>query len=105
MILNVYWSQKVTDEVLYGAIEKIYTKSRRRFLKFSGHFLLRDDEVVSDIVLWEPNHVTRRRGMPPESYIRNIERETDILASEKKVAMMNRGVWRTFTVRETIFPK
>ena len=105
MILNVHWSQKVTNEVLYGAIEKISTKIRRRFLKFAGHCLRRDDEVVSDLVLWEPTHGTRRRGRPPESYIRNLERETGIPASEMRVAMMNRAVCRTFTVRETTIPK
>ena len=97
----IHWSQKVTNEVLYGAIEKISTKIRRRFLKFAGHCLRRDDEVISDLVLWEPTHGTRRRGRPPESYIRNHERETGILASEMKVAMMNRDIWRTFTVQET----
>ena len=100
-----HWSQKVTNEVLYGAIEKVSTKIRCRFLKFAGHCLRRDDEVVSDLVLWEPTHGTRRRGRPPESYIRNLERETGIPACEMKVAMMNRDVWRTFTVRETIIPK
>ena len=99
MILNVHWSPKVTNEVLYGAIEKISTKIRRRLLKFAGHCLRRDDEVVSDLVLCEPNHGARRRGRPPESYIRNLECETGIPASEMKVAMMNRDVWRTFTVR------
>ena len=105
MILNVYWSQKVTNEVLYEAIEQISTKIIRRFLKFAGHCLCRDDEVVSDLVLWEPTHRTRRRGRPPESYIRNLERETGIPASDMKVAKMNRDVWRTFTVRETAIPK
>ena len=94
MILNVHWSQKVTNEVLYRAIEKISTKIRRRFLKFAGHCLRRDDEVVSDLVLWEPTHGTRRRGRPPESYIRNLENETGIPSSEMRVAMMNRAVWR-----------
>ena len=105
MILNVDWSQKVTNEVLYGAIEKISTKIRRRFLKFAGHCLCRDDEVVSDLVLWEPTHGTRRWGRPPESYIKYLERETGIMASEMRVAMMNRAVWRTFNVQETTIPK
>ena len=65
----------------------------------------RDDEVFSDLVLWEPTRVTRRRGRPPESYIMNLKRETGIPESEIKVAMMNRDGWRTFTVRETIIPK
>ena len=105
IILNVHWYQKVTNEVLYGAIEKISIKIRRRFLKFAGHRLRRDNEVVSDLVLWEPTHRTRRRGRPPESYIRNLERETGMPANEMKVAIMNRDVWRTFTVRETTIPK
>ena len=57
--LNVHWSQTVTNEVLYGAIETISTKIRRRFLKFAAHCLRRDDEVVSDLVLWEPTYGTR----------------------------------------------
>ena len=55
MILNVNWSQKVTNEVLYksrGYI-KISTKIIRRFLKFAGHCLRRNDEVFSDLVLCE----------------------------------------------------
>ena len=68
-----------------------------QYLKFAGHCLHRDDEDVSDLDLWEPTHGTRRRRRPPESYIRNLERETGIPASEMKVAMMNRDVWITFT--------
>ena len=101
-------SQKVTNEVLqylYGAIEKISKKFRRRFLKFAGHCLRRYYEIISDLVLWELTHVTRRLGRPPESLIRNLELETGLPASEMKVAMMNSDVWRTFTVRETTIPK
>ena len=92
MLIIVYLSQKVTNEVLYVDIEKVSTMIRRRFLKFAGHCLCRDDEVVSDLVLWEPTHGTRRRGRPPESYIRNLERETGIPANEMRVAMMKRNV-------------
>ena len=111
MIINIthttiiHWSQKVTNEVLYGTIEKMSTKNIRRFLKFAGHCLRRDVEVVSDQVLWEPTHVTKRWGRSPESYIRNLEHVTSIPASEMEVAMMNRDVWRTFTIRETTIPK
>ena len=105
MILNVHWSQKVTNEVLYGAIERISTKIRRRFLKFTGHCLRIDGDVFSDLVLLEPTHGIRRRGRPPESFIRNLECETGISASEMRVAIMNHDVWRTFTVREIIIPK
>ena len=99
MTLNEYWSQVTRD------IEKISTKIRRRFLMFAGHCLRRDDEVASDLVLWEPTHGTIRWERPPESYIMNLERETGIPASEMKVTMMNHGVWITFTFQETTIPK
>ena len=44
--------KSLTNEVLYGAIEKVSTKIRRRRSKFAGHCLHRDDEVVSDLVPW-----------------------------------------------------
>ena len=47
---------------------------------FAGHYLRRDDEVVSDLVIWEPTHGIRIYGKPPESYIRTLERDTDIQA-------------------------
>ena len=76
-----HWSQKVTNELLYGTIEKISRKIRRLFLKFSGHCLRRDDDVFSDLVIWEPTHGTIRRGRPSERYINNLERETSIYTS------------------------
>ena len=85
-------------------LEKISTKRRRRFLKFAGHCLHRDDEVVTDL-FWELTHGTRRRGRPLESYLRNLERETGIPASDMRVAMKNSAVWRTFAVRETTIQK
>ena len=102
-IVNVHWSKKVTNEVLYGAIEKISTKIIRRFLKFAGNYLRRDDEVVSDLVLWEPTHGTRRRGRPLESYIMNLERETVIPTSEMRVAIMNHICLR-FAISVLLFP-
>ena len=99
IILNIYWSHKVTNEVLYGDI--VSAKIRRRLLKFAGHFLHRDGDFVSDLVIWEPTYGARRLGIPPEIYIRNLERNTGIQASDMRLAMMNRDVWRTFTVRES----
>ena len=92
MILN--WPQKVTNgstvvtKVLYWAINKISTKISRRFLKFAGNCQRRDDEVVSDLVLWEPTHGTKKLGRPPESYIRNLEHETGIPASEMRALLV-----------------
>ena len=80
----------------------ISNKIRRRRLKFSGHCLRREDEVDSDLVLWQPNHGTRRRGRPPDSYINTLERDTCLRENNLRTAMMNRDVWKSITVRESI---
>ena len=84
---------------------KVSAKIRRRLLKFAGHFLCRDGDFVSDVVIWEPTYGARRLGMPPEIYIRNLELKTGIPASEIRVAIMKRDVWRTFTVQESTIRK
>ena len=74
---------KIKNEILYGALERLSNKIRRRRLHFTGHCLRREDEVVSDLVLWQPTHRTRRRVRPLDSYIKTLEsdiglRENDL---------------------------
>ena len=76
MVLNIHLTNKIKNEILYGALERLSNKIRRRRLKFAGHCLRREDEVVSDLVLWQPSNGTRRRGRPPDSYIKTLERDT-----------------------------
>ena len=66
MDLNIHWTNKIKNEILYGELERL-SKIRRRQLKFSGHCLRREYDIVSDLVLWKPTHGTRRRGRPPDS--------------------------------------
>ena len=102
MVLNIHWTHKIKSEILYGTLERISNKIRRRRLKFAGHCLRREDEVVSDLVMWQPTHGTRRRGRPPDSYIKTLERDTGLRENDLRAAMMNRDVWKSITVRESI---
>ena len=52
MVLNIHWTHYIKKEILYGTLERLSNKIRRRRLKFAGHCLQREDEVVSDLVLW-----------------------------------------------------
>ena len=54
MVLNIYWTNKIKSEILYGALERLSNKIRRRRLTFACHCLRREDEVVSELVLWQP---------------------------------------------------
>jgi len=90
MALNIHWSQKVTNRELYGSLEKISAKIRRRRLKFAGHCARREDEVVAELVLWNPSHGTRRRGRPPETFIKTLERDTGLRAEDLRGMMLDR---------------
>ena len=53
------------------------------------------------MVLWQPNHGARRRGRPPYSYIKTLERDTGLKEHDLRAAMMNLDVWAAITVRES----
>ena len=98
-------SQRVKYEVLYCDIEKVSTNIIRRRLTFAGHCLRRDDEVISDLVIWEPTHIFIKRERLPDINVRTIERDTGISLNKMRVAMINYYVWRTCTALETTIPK
>ena len=101
MVFNIQWTNKIKNEILYDKLERLSNKIRRR-LNFAGHCLQREDEVVSDLVLWQPTHGNRRGGRPPDSYIKTLERDTGLRENYLRAAMMNRDVWKSITVRESI---
>ena len=102
MVLNIHLTNKIKNEILYRALERLPNKIRRRRLKFVGHCLRREYEVVSNMVLWQPTYGTRRRGRPLDSYIKTLERDTGLRENYLRAAMMNRDVWKSITVRESI---
>ena len=56
---NVICLQCITNEVLYAGFLGIATTMRKRYFRFSGHCWRSNNEVVSDLVLWEPKHGKR----------------------------------------------
>ena len=78
MVLNIHWTNKIKNEILYGELEILLNKIRRRRLKFAGHCLRREDDIVLDMVLRQPIYGTRRRGRPHDSYIKILDRDTGL---------------------------
>ena len=48
--------------MLYAGLPRVSTIIRERHLRFSGHCWRSRNEVVSDLVLWEPKHGKRSVG-------------------------------------------
>ena len=101
MVLNIHWKNKINNDKLYGEVEILSNKMRRRSLKFDGHYLRREYEVVSNLLLEQSTHGTRRRGRPTGSYIKTLEHDTGLRENDLRAAMMNHDVWKFITVRES----
>ena len=68
-------------------------------LRFAGHCCRSKDEVASDLVLWQPQHGNRSRGLPAKTYIDQLRDDTDLLTiDEIKMAMNDREVWKKYVM-------
>ena len=75
--LNKSWREHLTNKELYGNIPKISVAIREQRLRFAGHCCRSQDELASDLLLWQPSHGKQSRGRPPLTYIerkRKMER-------------------------------
>ena len=51
------------------------------------------DEVISDLLLWEPKHGARKRGRPALTYVDQLQNDTGLSIAELKNIMENRKEW------------
>ena len=54
---------------------------------------LKKDEVISDLLLWEPKHGARKRGRPALTYVDQLQNDTGLSIAELKNIMENRKEW------------
>ena len=99
-VLNVHWSQHVTNKDLYGQLPKLSDKIRQRRIRFAGHCSRSKHEPVSELIHWIPKHGYRRPGKPNLTFIDTLKQDTGLAASEFQAAMEDRKLWRSITVRE-----
>ena len=46
-VVNVHWSQHITNKIIYGDLPKLYEKIRKRRIRFAGHCSRSSEEPVS----------------------------------------------------------
>ena len=78
MVLNIHWTNKIKNEIVYGELERLSNKIRRIRLKFTGHCLRREDDVVLDLVMLQLRYGTRSRGRLFGAYIKTLVRDTGL---------------------------
>ena len=92
--LDESWKTHTTNKELYGNIPPISQTIIERRLQLSGHCLRATNEVISEVILWEPTHGKRGRGRPARTYIDQLVDDTGIQKEHLCMAMEDREGWR-----------
>ena len=94
-ILNISWKQHPTKKRLYEKIPPISKIIRERRTRFAGHSWRSKQELVSDALLWRPQHGYTSVGRPTRTYIDQLCDDTGCLPEDLPNAMNDRTGWRT----------
>ena len=93
--LNVHWSDRVTNESLYGKLPILSDKVAARRLRLAGHCQRHPELGAHRLILWEPTHGQRGRGRPKMTYVDLLKSDTGAATTGEIEALMNdRTVWR-----------
>ena len=99
-VQDISWKQHLTNIELYNGLPKISDVIRGRRLKFAGHSYRQYGDPVSELVLWQPKHGTRKRGCPAKTFTDILKEDTG-LDNEHELAtcMKDRSVWKKIVSR------
>ena len=93
VVKGVTWRQHLTNDQLYGNLEKITDIIKEQRTMFSGH-CWRSKEETHKLLLWEPLNGNRPRGRPLKTYIDQIVEDTSIPKENLATAMEDRNYWK-----------
>ena len=82
-----------TNKELYSNLPKIIDTLMIRRPQFIGHCWRKKDEVISDLLLWEPKHSARKRGRPATTYVDQLRNDTGLSIAELKSILGNQKEW------------
>ena len=86
------------NEVLYGEIPKITTTIATQRARFCGHCWRSKDELAHQLLLWEPTHGKRDRGIPRRTFIDQLVDDTELQKEDLANAMNDREYWKSKVV-------
>ena len=94
VVKNVTWQHHVTNKALYGKLPSLTTTIQERRIRFSGHCWRSKQEVIHDLILWEPKHGRRSVGGQLFTFVDQLEEDTGIPKEFLPSAMEDREGWR-----------
>ena len=93
-ILNKSWRQHPTRHQLYGHLPPITKTIQVRRTRHVGHCWRSKDELIRDVLLWNPTHGRAKEGRPARTYIQQLCEDTRCCPEDLPRAMNDREEWR-----------
>ena len=93
-ILNRSWQQHPTRHQLYGHLPLITKTIQARRTRHAGHCWRSKDEIVSDVLLWNPAYGQSKAGRPARTFIQQACDDTGCNPQDQQEAMNDREMWR-----------
>ena len=103
VVKGISWRQHLKNAQLYGDLPKISDTIREQRTRFSGHCWRSKEEVISNVLLWQPSHGKRSRGRPSRNFIDQLTEDTNLDVEDLKTAMNDRTTWKDIV--KTVRPR
>ena len=92
--LNKSWRQHPTRHQLYSHLLPITKTIQVRQTRHAGHCWRSKDELISDVLLWNPAYGQAKAGRPARTYIQQLCEDTGCNPEDLPKAMNDREKWR-----------
>ena len=89
-ILCITCIERMTNDELYGDLEKITEVLKVKRLRFIGHMRRRKEELVHQLLMWEPKQGKTKGGRPVLSYVDQLRKDMGLNVQQLKTVMDNR---------------
>ena len=89
-ILNKSWRQHPTRHQLYGHLPPITKTIQVRWTRHAGHCWRSKDELISDVLRWNPTYGQAKAGRPARTYIQQLCEDTGCNSEDLPEAMNDR---------------
>ena len=93
-ILNMSWQQHPTRHQQYGSLPPITKTIQARRTRHAGHCWRSKEELISDVLLWNPAYGQAKAGRPARTYIHKLCEDTGCSPEDLPEAMNDREKWR-----------
>ena len=93
-VFGFTWRDRITNEDLYGKLSKITAVLKARRLRSIGDIWRRNEELVCQLLIWEPKQGTRKRRRPAIIYVDQLKNDIGLSTEELKNKMEDREIWK-----------